>query len=195
MIPANEKVPVVLKEEAEEEDTEEEVENTEVKETKKTKVISEKKEEKKEEKKPEETPVKKTEIPAPIVEKKEASTHTPTLEKEKPVAETKTPVSCAKTCTDKCVATDKLTIPGMIECLKECSCDRPKTETLMKEVKLSDERTFGKMTWATFFLTFFILTTLASGALGVYRKYNYVKEYQRFYKVGGGLSGLYQRLV
>ncbi len=130
----------------------------------------------------------------PTVQKAAATTHTPIMEEAGKTAEP-TPATCAKECTDKCLAKGTTTVSGMIKCLKECKCDKPKTEHLLKEVRLSDERSFGKMEWGTFFVTFFILSTLAMNGLTVYKKWNYAKAYNRFYKIGGGMTALYQRLV
>lgn len=153
------------------------------------------------EEKPAEKPIEKPAEKIPEVPKNPTPVPVPEAPKAEPIVVNKTipeptPAElCTKTCSENCLKTESITIAGMIKCLKHCKCDKQKSEQLMKEVKLGNERSFGKMEWGTFFVTFFILSSLASGAFNIHKKYNYVKEYHRFYKIGGISSGLYQRLV
>ncbi len=60
---------------------------------------------------------------------------------------------------------------------------------------VSEGRSFGKMRWGSFFVLFFILATIASGVLTVYKKYNVVKEYQRGHRFLNQGELIYQRLI
>ena len=51
------------------------------------------------------------------------------------------------------------------------------------------------MRWGTFFVLFFILATIASGAYAVYKRYNVVKKYQEGHRVLDRGEVIYQRLV
>lgn len=60
---------------------------------------------------------------------------------------------------------------------------------------MGEVRTFGKMKWGTFFVIFFIVATIASGVVAVYKKYNMVKEYQRNHRIMRQGDVIYQRLI
>lgn len=63
------------------------------------------------------------------------------------------------------------------------------------DVNLSNDRTFGKMKWGSFLILFFILATIASGSYTVYKRYNFVKEFQKDHRVTNDGRATYQRLI
>ncbi len=166
--------PAVQREQEEDEEPEQEQEQTKTATAKPTKV------------QPEKAPIKTPE-----------SVQTPPV--ASPVKVETVPVAvdnCTKECTERCTAKAGVTVQGLIVCLKECKCTGGKTEQMLQDVKLGNERSFGKMKWGTFIILFFVLATLSSGAMSIYKKYNMVKSYQQFRRVTGNSdTEMYQRLV
>jgi hypothetical protein len=82
--------------------------------------------------------------------------------------------------------------------VREARSRKPSQEYLAYSslaVPIADSRSFGKMRWGTFFVLFFILATIASGAYAVYKRYNVVKKYQEGHRVLDRGEVIYQRLV
>ena len=60
---------------------------------------------------------------------------------------------------------------------------------------MAQGRTIGKLRWGTFFVIFFIVATIVSGVVAVYKRYNLVKDYQRNHRVMHQGEVIYQRLI
>ncbi len=123
-------------------------------------------------------------------------------------------IDCAKECTAKCTEGKNLTVMEIIKCLKDCKCEKKAVGQLLQSINLFVERilsgetmkknidvdmaqgrSIGKLRWGTFFVIFFIVATIVSGVVAVYKRYNVVKSYQRNHRIMHQGDVIYQRLI